>query len=234
MSHALLGRKLQMMQVFSDEGPVVPVTVVQAGPCPIVQVKTVEQDGYAAVQIAYEPSKKNISKPVRGHFKKSKLKPHRHLREIRFAESVPAEAAVGAEMTVAIFSAGDVVDVIGTTKGKGFQGTIKRHNFSRGRETHGNMNVRRPGSIGQCSTPSRVFKGMKMAGQTGNARKTVKNLEVIRVDLENNLLFIKGAIPGPNGGLVFVRDAKTGATKDQRQRPLVVAPEEVAAEEAAG
>lgn len=224
MIHGLLGKKLGMSQLFDEQGNVIPVTIVEAGPCYITQLKTAETDGYNALQLGFERQRKNVKKPMQGHFKKSKVPYQRHMRELRipdFFKFNSEEYQPGSVLTVNIFETGDVIDVIGKTKGKGFQGTIKRHNFSRGPESHGSMNVRRPGSIGQASYPARVFKGMKMSGQMGNKIHTVKNLEIVRIDEENNLLFIKGGIPGSNGTIVFVRDAKTGSRKEQQERPLV-------------
>lgn len=192
-----------MTQVFAEDGTMVPVTVVQAGPCRVVQVKNIECDGYNAVQLGYEEKKKNVNKPLAGHFKKAGVAPQRILREVRLQEATDLKQ--GDTVGVDIFSEIKRVDVTGITKGKGFQGGIKRHHFSRGPGSHGSKNVRRPGSIGCSATPSRVIKGMKMAGHMGNDQRTVKNLEVVQVDSENNLLLVRGAIPGPTGGHVIVR-----------------------------
>jgi len=193
-----------MTQVFdADSGGVTPVTVIEAGPCPVVLVRTAEADGYEAVQLAYEPvADRKLSKPERGHLAKNGVAPHRHLVEFRG----PSEAVVGESVTVEAFSAGDKVKVSGISIGKGFQGTIKRHNFSRGPVTHGSHNVRKPGSIGASATPSRVFKGIKMAGQMGAKRATQVGLTVHDVDTERNLLLVKGAVPGPKNGLVEIRE----------------------------
>ena len=208
----ILGRKRGMTQVFKDDGTVVPVTVVEAGPCVVSQVRNAEQDGYDAIQIGFENlSNKRCKKPQAGHFKVAGTAPKRFLREQRLA--APAEQQVGDTITAGSFEPGTLVDVVGTSKGRGFAGTIKRHGFSRGNETHGCMNVRQPGSIGACAYPGRVFKGKRMAGHFGSKRKTTKNLEVVRVDGERNLLFIKGSVPGPNGGFVQVQSAKTGVLK---------------------
>lgn len=208
----ILGTKKGMTQVFDEDGKVFGVTVVAAGPCTVCQVRTEERDGYHAVQLGYEDVRdKRTKKPQRGHFEKAKTASKRFLREERLHK--PAEVEVGDTVTVSSFQAGDVVDVVGTTKGRGFAGTIKRHGFARGPMTHGSMNKRRPGSIGQSAYPSRVFKGMRSSGHYGHARTTVKNLEIMRVDEERNLLLIKGSIPGPNGGFVQVQTAKTGAKK---------------------
>jgi large subunit ribosomal protein L3 len=205
----ILGRKEGMTQLFVDDGTHVGVTVVTAGPCVVTQVRTEEQDGYNAVQLGYgDTTEKRSRKPQIGHLKKSGLGPKQFLREERLAKV--AEQGVGDEVTVEIFKEGDIVDVTGTSKGRGFAGTIKRHGFSRGAETHGCMNVREPGSIGAAAYPARVFKGMRMSGHYGAKRETTKNLRVVRVDSERNLLFLKGSIPGPRGGFLQVRTAKTG------------------------
>ena len=202
----ILGRKLGMTQVFDAEsGAVTPVTVIEAGPCPVVQVKTVETDGYDAVQIAFDPvADRKISKPERGHLEKAGVSAHRHLVELRGQ----SELQVGESVTVEAFQPGEQVKVAGISIGKGFQGTIKRHNFSRGPVTHGSHNVRKPGSIGASATPSRVFKGMKMAGRMGGKRVTQTGLVIHEVDAERNLLLVKGSVPGPTSGLVEIRAAK--------------------------
>jgi large subunit ribosomal protein L3 len=192
-----------MTQIFDQEsGKVTPVTVVEAGPCPVVQVKTPETDGYTAVQLAFGAVKeKRISKPEIGHLKKAGTGPHRHLAEIRDAEGL----AVGDTVTVETFEPGERVKVSGRSKGKGFAGTIKRHNFGRGPTSHGSHNVRKPGSIGASATPSRVFKGMRMSGHMGDERVTQRGLRVADVDAERNLLLIAGAVPGSVGGVVEIR-----------------------------
>lgn len=208
----ILGRKQGMTQIFDDDGTQLGVTVVAAGPCVVTQVRTQDRDGYDAVQLGYEDvADKRVPKPQRGAFTKADITPKRFLREERLKS--PAERAVGDTVTVSEFSEGDVVDVIGTTKGRGFAGTIKRHGFSRGLKTHGCMNYRAPGSIGASAYPARVFKGKRMAGHYGNKRHTTKNLRVVRIDTERNLLFIKGAVPGPSGGFVQIQSAKTGGKK---------------------
>jgi large subunit ribosomal protein L3 len=201
----ILGRKLGMTQVFDPEtGGVTPVTVVEAGPCPVVQVKTSETDGYDAVQLAFDAvADRKISKPERGHLAKAGAAAHRHLVEFRGT----SELVVGETVTVEAFEPGEKVKVAGISVGKGFQGTIKRHNFSRGPVSHGSHNVRKPGSIGASATPSRVFKGMRMAGHMGAERVTQTGLVVHEVDAERNLLLIKGSIPGPKSGLVEIREA---------------------------
>jgi len=198
---AILGQKVGMTQFILENGKVVPVTVVWAPSCVAVQKKTAEVDGYDAVQVGYgEIKEKNVNKPIKGHFAKAGVAPTRHLREFSI------EAEVGNEIAVDTFAAGDMVDVSGTSKGKGFAGVIKK-GASRGPETHGSKSHRAIGSLGMCSDPSRIFKGKRMPGQMGNVRVTVQNLEVVSVDKENNLLVIKGAIPGPNKGVVEVRSA---------------------------
>jgi len=199
----IIGTKLGMTQIFDQEsGKVTAVTVVEAGPCPVVQVKTPETDGYTAVQLAFGAVKeKRISKPEAGHLKKAGQGPHRHLVEIRDAQGL----AVGDSVTVESFEPGELIKVSGRSKGKGFAGTIKRHNFSRGPVSHGSHNVRKPGSIGASATPSRVFKGMRMSGHMGDERVTQRGLRVAEVDAERNLLLIAGPVPGSVGGVVEIR-----------------------------
>jgi large subunit ribosomal protein L3 len=201
----IVGRKIGMTQVFDPEtGGVAPVTVIEAGPCPVVQVKTPESDGYAAVQLAFEPvADRKVSNGERGHLKRAGVGAHRHLVEFRG----DTELQIGETVTVEAFAPGDRVKVSGVSIGKGFQGTIKRHNFSRGPVTHGSHNVRKPGSIGASATPSRVFKGTRMAGRMGAARVTQLGLVVHEVDAERNLLLVRGSVPGPRSGLVEVREA---------------------------
>jgi large subunit ribosomal protein L3 len=205
MAKGLLGKKLGMTTIFDPEtGIMTPVTVVEAGPCPVVAVRTPDADGYEAVQLAWEPVvDRKVSRPERGHLTKNGVDgAYRHLVEFRghFAEAVQGEA-----VTVEIFAAGEKVKVAGTSIGKGFQGTIKRHNFSRGPVTHGSHNVRKPGSIGASATPSRVFKGVRMAGRMGGKRVTQPGLTVHSVDPERNLLLLKGAVPGPKNGMLEIR-----------------------------
>jgi len=199
----IVGRKIGMTQIFDPEtGGVTPVTVIEAGPCPVVQVKTNESDGYDAVQLAFEPvADRKLSKPERGHLGKAGVAAHRHLVEFRGA----SELVLGETVTVEVFAPGETIKVAGTSIGKGFQGTIKRHNFKRGPKTHGSHNVRKPGSIGASATPSRVFKGMKMAGRMGGERVTQLGLVVHDVDAERNLLLVKGSVPGPKSGIVEIR-----------------------------
>ena len=206
MVNTILGRKLGMTQVWDEDDNVVPVTVIQAGPCTISQVKTKATDGYEAVQIGFgEIKPQRVNKPLAGHFKAQGVEPMRYLREVRVEDA--SEYKTGDQVTVEIFADSKAVDVTGTSKGKGFQGTIKRWNFHRGPMTHGSRNQRRPGSIGQCAYPARVRKGLHMAGHMGNERVTVKNLKLVRVDAEQNLLLVKGAVPGGKNALVQVRMA---------------------------
>ena len=202
----IVGRKLGMTQIFDPEsGRVTPVTVIEAGPCPVVQVKKVETDGYEAVQLAFDevPARK-LTKGELGHLGKAGVEPHRRLVEFRG----PTELTVGETVTVEAFEPGEAVKVAGISIGKGFAGTIKRHRFHRGPKTHGSHNIRKPGSIGASATPARVFKGMRMAGRLGGKRVTQVGLVVHDVDLERNLLLVKGAVPGPKNGVVEVREEK--------------------------
>lgn len=203
----ILGTKLGMTQVFDENNKVVPVTVVKAGPNVVTRIRTAERDGYAAVQLAYgEISPRKVNKPVTGQYAVAGVNPRRHLAELRLEDT--AEYEVGQELTAEIFADGSYVDVTGTSKGKGFAGTMKRHGFHGQGASHGTQAVhRRPGSIGGCATPGRVFKGTRMAGRMGNDRITTQNLVVHKVDAENGVLLIKGAVPGRNGGLVLVRSA---------------------------
>lgn len=207
MQKGLIGKKIGMTQLFLDNGNVVPVTVVEAGPCVIVQKKTVENDGYEAVQFGYGDVKASrVNKPMKGHFAKNDVAPKKVLREFRFADI--SALNVGDIIKADTFAAGDKVDVVGTSKGKGTAGAIKRWNFGRLKESHGTGPVaRHAGSLGACSDPSRVFKGKKLAGHLGNERVTIQNLDVVKVDAENNLIAIKGAIPGPKGGIVVISDS---------------------------
>ena len=206
MQKGIIGKKIGMTQIFDENGKVVPVTVVEAGPCVVSQKKTVENDGYAAVQIGFGDLKAHkVKKPMAGHFAKANVAPKRTLREFRF-DDIDAYN-VGDLVKADVFAAGDKVDVTGTSKGKGYAGVIKRWNFQRLKESHGSGPVaRHGGSIGSCSDPARVYPGKKMAGHLGSERVTVQNLQVVKVDAENNLIAIKGAIPGPNGGTVVIHD----------------------------
>ncbi|WP_433176417.1 50S ribosomal protein L3 [Actinoallomurus sp. CA-150999] len=207
----VLGEKLGMTQVFDDEGRIVPVTVVQAGPCVVTRVRTPETDGYSAVQLGFgQIDPRKVNKPATGHFEKAGVTPRRHLVELRTDDATEYE--LGQEITVEVFEAGQRIDVTGRSKGKGTAGVMKRHGFKGLSASHGTQRKHRsPGSIGGCATPGRVFKGLRMAGRYGNARITVQNLTVHAIDTEKNLLLIKGAVPGPNGGLVLVRTAAKGA-----------------------
>ncbi len=201
----IIGKKIGMSQVFTDNDVIVPVTVIEAGPCKVVQTKTVEKDGYAAVQVGFDKKPERLlNKPLKGHFDKHKSVYYRSLAEFRNAdEDVMKE---GAEITVSSFSKGDKLKITGTTKGKGFQGVMKRHGFSGGQSTHGQKDrLRAPGSIGQSADPARVIKGMSMPGRTGGDTKTISNLEVVKVDVDNNLLFVKGAVPGAKNGILTIR-----------------------------
>ena len=201
----ILGRKIGMTQVFDETGKAVPVTVVEAGPCRVAQVKTPERDGYTAIQLAFGEARR-ATKPVVGHFKKANVDPSRYLVELRLDDL--GDYAPGSEIKADVFESGETVDVIGVTKGKGFAGAMKRHNFKGQGASHGNQAKHRaPGSIGACATPARVFKGTRMAGHMGHRRVTTLNLRVITADPERNLLLIRGAVPGPRGGLVMVRSA---------------------------
>ena len=206
MQKAIIGKKIGMTQIFDEKGNVIPVTVVEAGPCTVVMKKTMENDGYEAVQLGFGDVKvQRVNKPMTGHFKKADVAPKKTLKEFKIdVESVNVGDIIKAD----IFAAGEKVDVVGTSKGKGTAGAIKRWNFSRLKESHGTGPVaRHAGSLGACSDPSRVFKGKKLAGHLGCERVTIQNLDVVKVDAENNLLAIKGAIPGPKGGIVVIRDA---------------------------
>jgi large subunit ribosomal protein L3 len=210
----ILGRKIGMTQVFDENGRAVPVTLVEAGPCRIAQVKTSESDGYNAIQLAFGTPKR-VTKPAAGHYAKAGVEPGRHLVELRLEE--PGEHALGSELKADVFDPGDLVDVVGVTKGKGFAGPMKLHNFGGLSATHGTQRKHRsPGSIGACATPARVFKGTKMAGQMGNKRVTTLNLRVVNVDADRNLLLIRGAVPGPRGGLLMVRSAVRQRQRERR------------------
>src|SRR5688572_14301329 len=206
----ILGEKLGMTQVFDEANRIVPVTVVRAGPCVVTQVRTPDTDGYSAVQLAYgaiDPRK--VNRPTQGHFAKAGIPARRHVRELRTTDA--SAYTLGQEVTADIFEAGAKVDVTGTSKGKGTAGVMKRHNFHGLGSSHGTQRKHRsPGSIGGCATPGRVFKGLRMAGRMGHERVTTQNLKVHKIDVENGLLLIKGAVPGPKGGLVFVKTAAKG------------------------
>jgi large subunit ribosomal protein L3 len=213
MINGIIGRKVGMTQLFAEDGTVTPVTVIKAGPCVVVQKKSSNgKDGYNAVQIGLVDEKpiklKNVTKPMRGHFEKTGggVPPTRILKEIRL--DADTELNIGDKILVDQFADGDSIEVVGRSKGKGFAGTIKRHNFARGPESHGSMNVREPGSIGQSAYPSRVIKGTRSSGHMGDERVTIKGLTVARVDIENNLLMIRGAVPGANGSVVVIKKKK--------------------------
>lgn len=207
MSDGILGKKIGMTQVFDESGIAIPVTVVEAGPCPIVQIKTEKREGYNAVQLGFgDLNEKRVNRPRRGHFRKANTTPHRYLKEFRVNST--EGLSVGSVVDAGIFSAGDAVDVTGISKGRGFTGVVKRWGFAGGRKSHGGeQDLRRPGSIGAGSDPSRVFKGKRMPGRHGGKRVTVQNLEVIEADSERNLLVIKGAVAGPPNGLLVIRKA---------------------------
>ena len=207
MQKALIGKKIGMTQIFDEKGKVVPVTVVEAGPCVVSQIKTVETDGYEAIQMGFGDIKpKHVTKPLQGHFKKADVAPKRILKEFRFDDCSAYE--LGQIIKADVFETGEKVDVTGKSKGKGYAGVIKRWNFGRLKETHGSGPVaRHGGSMGACSSPSRVWKGKKMAGHLGAEKVTVQNLAVVKIDAEDNLIAIKGAIPGANGGYVVIKDS---------------------------
>ncbi|MBI4786764.1 MAG: 50S ribosomal protein L3 [Chloroflexi bacterium] len=204
MAEGLLGKKVGMGQIFTEKGEVVPITVLEVGPCFVTQVKTSENDGYTALQLGFEEGK-HLTKPARGHLKN--LPPLKYLHEVRTTNI--ADIKLGQKLSVNMFAAGDLVDVSGTSKGKGHAGVVKRHHFKGGKKSHGQSDrMRRPGSSGATTTPGRVLKGMRGAGQMGNVRRTVLNLEVMQVDAERNLLVVKGAVPGAKNGLLFIRRAR--------------------------
>ncbi len=207
MQKGIIGKKIGMTQIFDETGKVVPVTVVEAGPCVVVQKKTVENDGYAALQLGFGDVKvQRVNKPMKGHFDKSDVACKKTLKEFRLDDCDALN--VGDIVKADTFAVGDAIDVVGTSKGKGFQGAIKRHNQHRLKETHGTGPVhRQAGSMGACSSPSRIFKGKGMAGHMGAEQVTVQNLEIVKIDTENNLIAIKGAVPGPKGGIVYIVDS---------------------------
>ena len=207
MVSGIIGKKVGMTQVFDESGRAFPVTVIEAGPCPILQIKTEDQDGYQAVQLGFGSRKENkATRPERGHSQKANVEPPRFLRE--FHVDSTAELSAGSMIDASIFSAGDYVDVTGTSKGLGFAGVVKRYRFAGGKKSHGGeQDLRRPGSIGDSSYPSRVFKGKRMPGRHGNKRVTVQNLQIVQADADRNLLLIKGAVPGPPNGLLLIKKA---------------------------
>lgn len=212
MSRSLLARKLGMTQLFAEDGRCFGVTVLEAGPCPVVQVKSQAKEGYDAVQIGFVPQRKRVSKPIRGHYEAADLEPHRHSAEVQEL----GEVTVGQILTVEGFEEGGLVDITGTSKGKGFAGQHKRHNFGRGPVTHGSHNIRQPGSVGSVDA-ARTWRGLKMAGHMGDARTTVQRLEVVRVDLDRNLLLIKGAVPGGKNGVLLVTQSRPRIRKVRGQ-----------------
>ena len=206
MNKGLIAKKIGMTQIFDENGAVIPVTVLEAGPCTVVQIKNEETDGYKAVQLGFGDVKdKKVIKPIKGHFNKAKLAPKKHLREFRL-DSIE-DFKVGNEIKADIFQAEDIVDIQGVSKGKGFQGVIKRHGQQRGPMGHGSMYHRRPGSMGACATPGRVFKGKKLPGHMGHVTVTIQNLRVVRVDLDKNVILVKGSVPGPKGAILKVKNA---------------------------
>ena len=207
MKKAILGKKLGMTQLFDEAGKIIPVTVVEAGPCVVTQKKTADNDGYDAVQVGFKDiEERKVNKPLKGHFEKAGVTAKRYLREFKL--DTAADMNVGEEIKVDVFEAGEKIDVTGTSKGHGYAGAIKRHGFSRLKETHGTGPVHRhAGSMGACSSPSRVFKGKKLPGHMGVDTVTIQNLDVVSVDAEKNLLLVRGAIPGPKGGLVIIKNA---------------------------
>ena len=216
MKKAIIGRKVGMTQIFDEKGNVIPVTVIEAGPCSVVQVKTVETDGYDAVQLGFGTVKdKKINKPEKGHFTKVKVTPTKHLREFRVDDV--SNVKVGDEIKADVFTAGETVDIQGTTKGKGFQGVIKRHGQSRGPMGHGSMYHRRPGSMGSTSTPGRVFKGKKLPGHMGCLTVTIQNLKVVRVDLDKNCILVKGSVPGNKGSYLKNKRCHKGISVRERR-----------------
>ena len=206
MKKGLIGKKIGMTQIFNEEGKVIPVTVIEAGPCVVSQVKTEETDGYNSIQLGFGAIKESkVNKPERGHFTKANIAPARYLREFR-VDSIE-DVKVGDELKADIFMAGDKIDIQGTSKGKGFQGVIKRHGQHRGPMGHGSMYHRRPGSMGSTSTPGRVFKGKKLPGHMGAETVTIQNLEVIKVDLDKNIILVKGSVPGNKGAILKIRNS---------------------------
>ena len=206
MKKALIGKKVGMTQIFDEEGKVIPVTAIEVGPCTVTQIKTVEQDGYSAVQLGFgEIKEKKLTRPAKGHFTKSNITPKKYLREFKLDQA--SELKVGDELKADVFEIGDKVDIQGTSKGKGFQGVIKRHGQSRGPMGHGSMYHRRPGSMGPTSTPGRVFKGKKLPGHMGVETVTIQNLEVVKVDLDKNVILVKGSVPGAKGAVLKIKSS---------------------------
>jgi len=212
----ILGKKIAMTQIFTEDGKTIPVTVVEAGPCTITQIKSTDKEGYDALQLGFgDVREKKLKKPQRGHFESKELEPRRHLAELRVEDLAGYE--VGQEITADIFSKGDRVDITGRSRGKGFAGVIKRHNFSGGPASHGAHFHRAPGAIGACATPARVFKGTRMPGRMGAEKVTALNLEVVDVKPERNLLLLRGSVPGPEGGLLVIREAVKARKKSKKK-----------------
>ncbi len=230
MMKGIIGRKVGMAQIFNDQGDAIPVTVIQAGPCYITQIRTKERDGYRAVQLGFEEMKarrngtSRLNRPAQGHLQRQELRDQgvelpdlRVLREFRVSEDEDIKLEAGASITVDVFALGDHVDVVGTSKGRGFAGTVKRHNFNRQPKTHGQSDRERaPGSIGQSATPGRVFKGTRMSGHMGNQRVTIKNLEVMVIDPDQHMLAVRGSVPGAKGGLLFIKESRTSHRNNNR------------------
>ena len=215
----ILGKKVGMTQVFDESGEVIPVTIIEAGPCFVTQKKTVKQDGYAAIQLGFEEVKpKRLTQPQRGHLQRNNLPPLRYLREIRMSEGEIEKYEEGQKISIGIFEAGEIVDVVGISKGRGFAGVMKRYGFGGGPQTHGQSDRQRaPGSIGQTTTPGRVYKGKRMPGRMGNQRVSAQSLQVVLVDPERNLLAVKGGVPGARNGLLLIKEArKTAVSKKKR------------------
>lgn len=224
----LLGKKLQMTQIWDEDGNIKPVTIIQVGPCPVIQVKQKDgKDGYDAVQLAFtEIAARNagkgdprVNKPTLGHFKKSGVTPHRHLREVRLAEGEKAPELGSVVKVDQVFQVGMQVDVVGTSIGRGFQGCVRRHGFGGGRKSHGSKSLREPGSISSNQTPSRILKGKRMPGQMGNKRATNRNLDLVKIEAEQNLIYVKGPVPGPSNGFVLVRKAVRPAKRGTGKAP---------------
>jgi large subunit ribosomal protein L3 len=205
MVAGLIGKKIGMSQMFTETGKVVPVTIIEAGPCVVVQKKTVEKDGYSAIQLGYDKKNKNIKKPEAGHFKAAGKGVYKKLKEFRIQEEEINNYEIGAEINVELFDVGEKIKITGFSKGRGFAGVVKRWNFGGGRATHGSKFHRRTGSIGQCVSPGKIWKGKKMPGHYGNERITIKNLEIIKVSPEDNTIVVKGAVPGAAGGTVYIK-----------------------------
>ena len=211
MINGLIGKKIGMTEIFLDDGTVIVSTVIEVGPCFVIQKKSTDKDGYESVQIGFEEVKpQRVTKPMLGHFKKAGVPPLRHIAEF---DPDGEEYNPGDTVAASIFNEGDIVDVVGTSKGKGFSGTMKRHNFAGQPASHGGMAHRRPGSIGQASYPAKVWKGIKMPGRLGNERVTVRNVSVYKVDAENNLIIVKGSVPGPKGGLLMIKRSTKGSVE---------------------